>query len=166
MSESMTIARALRVAKKLAGVIAERQGRLRTVSTWREERTPSFDFNQTLVEHDEAVAQLIQLRVAVARANALTTVVHCDVEMPLAEAIRRADELKGRATLFAGIPLNAHEERQVIEYDDRGRPVYETVRHVSVWTEAERAAKIQEIRDELELLTDLIEEANHKTRLS
>lgn len=166
MSQSLTIARALRSAKKLAGVIAERQSRLKAAASWREGQPTAFNFADTLAEHDAAVDELVCLRSRMALANASTTLEHHGRELTLAEAIRRTEELKGRAALFAALTLTAGERREVVEYDERGRPVYETVRQVAVWTEAERAARVEAIRAELEELVDAIEEANHRTRLS
>lgn len=166
MSQSLTVARGLRTAKKLAGQVAELQSRLRGASSWRESQPPAFDFAATLEAHDAAVDELVTLRSRIARANALTTLEHRGRELTVAEAIRRADELKGRIQLFTSLDLSAGERREANDYDDRGRPVYETVRQVAVWTLAERAAKVDEVRAELEELVDAIEETNHQTRLS
>lgn len=166
MSQSLTVAKGLRVAKKLAGHVAELQGRLRGASSWRESQPPAFDFAATLVAHDAAVDELVTLRSRIARANAFTTLSHRGCELTVAEAIRRADELKGRAVLLASLDLSAGERREATDYDDRGRPVYETVRQVAVWTPAERAARVEAIRAELEELVDAIEEVNHQTRLT
>lgn len=166
MSQSLTIARALRCAKKLAGTIAERQTRLKASASWRDGQPTAFDFAVTLAEHDAAVDEMVSLRAKMARANALTVLEHRGHELTLAEAIRRVEELKGRAALLSSLTLTAGERREIVEYDDRNHPVYQTVRQVAVWTEAERATKVEAIRAQIEELVEAIEETNHRTRLS
>ncbi|TAL50031.1 hypothetical protein EPN81_04000 [Patescibacteria group bacterium] len=160
---TLTIARALRRAKTLEGRVAELTKRLSSTTTWREDAPPAFEFEATLKEHDAAVEELLQLRTGVARANATATLEFEGRTMCLTEAIRRQAELKGRLTLFAGFSLRAGVERVHVGYDERHRPSYEEVAHTAVWSEPERANKLEELRARLESLNEALETANHGT---
>ena len=165
-TQNLTIARGLRRAKKLEGQIAERAKRLAGCSSWQSGRKPAFDFVSVLGEHDERIEELSSLRVAIARANALTTVELDGEQVTLTALIRRMQELKGRAKLMEGLNLQQGVETVDRGYDrSTGTYLQTEVEYKAVWTEPERASNIEAIRDELEQLSELIEEANHRTVL-
>ncbi len=146
-------------------MISTVQVRLGQVCSWRDDREPAFQFEEVLQAHDAAVAELEQLRTQIAVANATTRVEVGGETILLAAAIRRMTELKGRHVMFSGLHLQSGTEREVLEYDDRGRPVTEERQWKSIWTEPERAAKLERLQDQMEDLSEAIEEANHRTRL-
>lgn len=163
-TKTLTIARALREVKKLKGEIATLTQRLVGSSTWLETRKPDFEFGATLTERDAKVARLVALKAAIGRANSAAKVEHRGVSLSLAESILRLDELKGRKSLFAGLQLRRETERQHTgDYDANGRPVYEVVAWQSVWSEPERAQKLEEIQTEIDELNEALEECNHRT---
>ena len=165
MSKPLTIARGLRRAKQLKGRVAELSSRLSGTTSWKDGDKPDFTFEETLEEHDKAVAELVNLRTDIARANAVGTIAFEGETIVLTKAIRLQDELKGRITLFKGFDLRQGSDRVHTGYDDRSRAVYEVVTHEAVWTERDRAEKIEALRARLETLNELLEEANHTTRL-
>ena len=165
MSNPLTIARGLRRAKQVKGRVADLRSRLAGTTTWKDGAKPDFTFEETLEDHDKAVAELVDLRTAIARANAVGTVEFEGETIVLTKAIRLQDELKGRITLFKGFDLRQGDDRVHTGYDERSRMVYEVVTHKAVWTERMRAEKIEALRARLETLNELIEEANHTTRL-
>ncbi len=163
---SLTIAKGLRRAKTLEGKVAELARRLAGCTTWVQGKEHAFDFVETLKAHDEAVAELVRIRTSIARANATTELEFEGRRMTLTEGIRCQAELKGRITQFAGFDLSQGTEHvHDGAYDERGRPVYQDVVRVAVWSEPERAAKIEVLRAQLETLNEALETANHLTRL-
>ncbi|NQV88751.1 MAG: hypothetical protein HQ488_00305 [Parcubacteria group bacterium] len=165
MSKPLTIARGLRRAKQVQGRVAEMRARLLTTTSWQKDQKPEFTFDETLASFDAAVDELVSLRTAIARANATATVQFGDRSITLAEAIRQQAELKGRITLFQSLGLRQGEERVHVGYDERSRPTHEVVVYEAVWTERQRAEQIEGLRARLETLGELLEEANHTTRL-
>ncbi len=165
MTNHLTISVALRRAKTLEGRVAELAKRLLGTTTWRADAPPAFGFEATLTEHDSAVEELLLLRTGIARANALGTLSFEGLSLCLSEAIRRQSELKGRIAQFASFNLKCGTERVSVSYDDRGRPVYDEVVHKAIWSEPERAAKLQELRTRLEALNEVLEAANHRIKI-
>ncbi|MBU0595550.1 hypothetical protein KJ567_02550 [Candidatus Bipolaricaulota bacterium] len=166
MSQTLTIARALRQAKKLKGQVAILDRRLGTCASWREDREADFDFSETLQERNRKVEELTVLRTGIARANASASVAHRGREMSLTEAILRMGELKGLKKLYAGLQLRRETEREYAGYDDDGRQRHVQLTWTSVWSEAERAGKLDEIQEEIDELNEALEEANHRTPVS
>ncbi len=163
---AITVAKALRQGKQLKGTIATLRARLGTTTSWVEGKPSAFKFEETLAAHDKAVEELTKLKAAIAASNATTEVEHRGRTMSVAEAIHRMSELKGRLDMYQGFQLRSGKERgDLTSYDAHNRPVYEPVEWKSALSEPERAAKLDEIRKELEELNEALEEANHRTKV-
>lgn len=163
---AITVAKALRTGKQLKGTIATLRARLGTTTSWLEGKPPAFNFEETLTAHDAAVEQLTKLKASIAASNAAAQVEHGGRTMSVAEAIHRMSELKGRLDMYQGFQLRSGKERgDLVSYDAHNRPQYETVEWKSALTEPGRAAKLDEIRKELEGLNEALEEANHRNKV-
>lgn len=160
----VSIAKALRLRKQLKGQIADLARRAQGCVAVADGKAADFDFAAVNAERKAKIDRLVRLETAIARANAATTVVWQNREMPLTEVIRRQEELKGEITFVAGLTLqNGPVRSHTGEYDERRQPVYTTVQWKSAYTEPERVALLAELRAECEGLNELLEEANHRT---
>ncbi len=162
----LTIARSLRRAKQLRGEIATLTERIKGSTFWKKGEDPDFQYEDLMTARDRAVTDLTSLRAGIARANAANTLVYQGHELSLAEAVLTLGELKGKAVLLKEIVLRHGEHRIAshVGWDDEGRRVgAEVTVYQAVMTEPERAAKLDELRGEIDALNELLEEANHRT---
>ncbi len=164
-----TVSQALRAIKRQKGRLAELTARASAVVSYEAGKKPSFDFSATRTEIGQARETLIRLESAVANANATTEVTWGDRAVTLSEAIRRLQECKAEIAWLSGLQLKSGSERHSeIDFDeDTGRNVRKQreVTYESCLTEPERVAQIEQLRLRFEELNDLVEAANHRTRI-
>lgn len=159
---SMSIRRALARAKELKGLISTLDERLKSCVSWEEGVEPAFTFSEVVAEREVAVAELITLRAAIARANA-TTVIHSrEREMDLAEVVIHLTELRSSLTLYKSLELKRGPVRSARGYDG----AREVITYRSAITEPERAATLLRLQAEFTELNELAEEANHHTQVA
>jgi hypothetical protein len=162
----ITIARALKLVKRLAGKVAELNERLQGLTVYRDDKPQDFKFEEVLAAHDQAVAELMGLRVQIAIANATTQVEFEGKSTTLTGLLHEMNETKGRKTLFQNFSLQMRGDREHTgEFDALGRAVTKVIPWKLVMTEPERVAKLEELQNRIAALDELIEETNHRTLL-
>jgi hypothetical protein len=164
---SMTISQGLRKLKKLKGLLAEAQARATQSTSWADEAKPVFDFAAERAKRAELQDEIVRIETGIARANALTRITVEDREMPIAEAIRRLQELKADLAWLPTLNLRAGTEKSVeYDYDEvtgRNVPRTKSVVYTAVMSQPERVVEIQALRDRFDVINDALETANHRT---
>lgn len=164
----MTIASALRRIKRLKGDMDALAQRAASAVSHLKDAAPAFPFKETRSLLNATRAELIQLRAAVARANATTTVEWAGKPITLAEAIGLLQEIKAEISWLRGLTIREGTTRSSEwDYDDMGRRSrrVEEVTYVTNLTEVARAKELQDLADKFEHLNALVEAANHSTTL-
>lgn len=166
---TMTIASALRRIKRLKGDMDALAQRAASAVSHLKDAAPAFPFKETRSLLNATRAELIQLRAAVARANATTTVEWSGKPIALAEAIGQLQEIKAEISWLRGLTIREGTTRSSEwDYDDMGRRSrrVEEVTYVTNLTEVARAKELQGLADRFEQLNARVEAANHSTTLS
>ena len=166
MSDKLTIAQALRRIKKLKGQIAENEQRARAGVSYDSAKVPAFRYQEAVEKmfatQDEVVA--LESRVAVANATGTVTV-SGEGTLPLSQAVRILQELKGRIAFLKGLHLRSETVKdRSQEWDDTEMKhitrVTETT-FVSDLSEQDRDNQVKTLQDRFETLNNAVEDANH-----
>lgn len=163
----LTISQGLRQAKKLKGQLAELQNRAFTSVSYKASQKPAFDFADTLAKLESVRAELVSLETRIALANARATV-QCDgADVPLVQAVRQLQELKGSIAWLKTLPSRAQTDTTEDEWDftDDGKRTKLPVPWKCDLPEADRAAKAEALQAKFDALNDAVERANHTTVL-
>ena len=165
-----TISQGLRRVKQLKGLLREHETRASESVSYAAGKQPKFGFKAEREARTKAQSELIRIESAIAVANAKTRIdADGRTQMPLAEAIRRLQEIKGDITFLSGLTLrDGTEEEASHEWDDgAGRNVRRTkqVTYVSELSVVNRVAEVQALRERFEALNDAVEAANHRTQI-
>lgn len=166
MSESLTIAQALRRVKKLKGLIAEHQIRAKQGVSYVSDKVPAFRFAEEVAAIARATEELVGLESRIAVANATAIVCDDGVNLSLAKAIRILQETKGMITFYQGLCLReGTEKNRESDWDDNENKsitrITEIV-YISDLSEQERDRKVKLLQNRFEALNNLVEDANHK----
>lgn len=162
----MSIAQALRRIKKLKGQIAENEQRAKAGVSYDATKVPAFRYKEAVENmwalQDEVVA--LESKVAVANASAKVTA-SGEGEVPMAQAIRTLQELKGRIAFLKGLHLrNETVKERTNDWDDvemkHINRVTETV-WVSDLSEKDRDQLVKTLQDRFETLNNAVENSNH-----
>lgn len=164
-----TVAQGLRRVRKLKGRLAELVQRANGSVSYTSDNKPAFDFAETRSEIARQRAELVRIESGIARANASAFIVWEDKRVPLACAIRTLTEIKAEIAEIRGLRLRCDTERHVEnEWDEAANRYATRVREVvwvSAMSEPDRVKLLSELADRFERLNDLVETANHQTRL-
>ncbi|MDD2786066.1 MAG: hypothetical protein PHS79_04220 [Patescibacteria group bacterium] len=167
---TMTIAQALRRIKKNKGRVAELKARATQSVSYEAGKKPVFDFKALRENLSKTKEELIRLEAAVTVANANARILFEGRDMPLAEAVRRLQELKDDMSWLPQLNVREGVER-VADYEfDPEKERQIRVTRETVWaselSELERVSEIDSLRDRFERLNDLVEQANHRTEVA
>lgn len=164
---SLTISQGLRQASKLKGQLAELQTRASAAVTYKASAKPAFDFGATVEKLESVRAELTQLETRIALANAKATVTFDGAEMPLTQAVRTLQELKGTIAWIKTVPSRAQAETTEEEwtYDDDMKRVKTVVTWKCDLPEAARAERAEALQAKFDALNDLVEQVNHVTTI-
>ena len=167
MSETntITIAKALREIKKLKGRISDLDARIVDAVSWRKDRQGEFDFNKLIDERAEFVTQLIGLKAARDRANAVNELTFKDARISIAQAIAQMSELKGEVKLITVLQIRRGSEEEHRSFDRSGEPTFRTIVWESALTEQAKLQQLDDLREQIDELNDRLEEANHSVRI-
>lgn len=175
-----TIAQGLRRIKRLKGEHAVFTQRAQQSTQWVDDKKPTFEFNQMVENREKTTEELIRLKAAIARANAITTVEFEDKTWTIQELVFLMAELKDQVTFYNGLHLrqeredvekvqrweyNDGEEYFSVDAKDKRKLVKEEIVHHSALSERERVEKVDELRRCIDALNDLLESRNHTTKL-
>jgi hypothetical protein len=167
----MTVSAAIRRVKKLKGLIAERDGRLKESAVFLESKTPAFPFGDAFGEREKLVSEMISIQTAIAKSNAVTMILsQAQAHWSVAYVVRRLDEMKATIKMLKDLPFRAKTREEVIEESrdwDETMSKQITVRKTLVWISAmsqvERAKRVESMTDTFELLNNDLEVSNHST---
>jgi hypothetical protein len=167
---SMTIGAALREIKSVKGEVSEHGQRaarsiMFSVTEGVEPPVQVFDFATERKARERAQEWLVRLQSAVAVTNARTSITFEGRKMPLAEAIRRFEELKGDLAWLEALQINERvETRREVEYADGVLTGHRTVKttHSSHLSERDRVKEVAVLRERAKSLNLLIEATNHR----
>jgi len=167
--ETISIAAALRRAKRIKGQIAEHTTRATAAALYVEGKEPAFTFSTSVESRKALVKELLHIEVAVADANAKGTLSSGSV----LHAIRRLAELKSEMAFYRALPVRAKEHDVEIEkerdYDtaiEKYVMVEKKTVHISAITQAKRASIVEALQLDFEKLNQELESFNHKTTVS
>jgi hypothetical protein len=166
MSESLTIAQALRRVKKLKGLVAEHQTKAKNGVSYVADKVPAFRFGDEMTAIAEAIAEMVDLESRIAIANATSQVQEGDETLTLAKAIRTLQEIKGYIAFYQGLLLrDGVEKTRESDWDEDScksiSRVVETT-YVSDLSEQARDRRVKDLQNRFETLNNLVEDANHK----
>lgn len=169
----MTVSAAIRRVKKLKGLIAERDGRLKESAVFLETKVPAFTFNDSFGEREKLVSEMIRLQTAIAESNAKTKISGSAPEAPsVAWVVRRLDEMKATIKMLKDFPFRAKNREEVVEETrewDETVTKQITVRKTLIWisamAQAERAKRVEAMTDAFEALNNELEVSNHSTSI-
>lgn len=167
---SMTIGAALREIKSVKGEVSEHGQRaarsiMFSVTEGVEPPVQVFDFATERKARERAQEWLVRLQSAVAVTNARTSITFEGRKMPLAEAIRRFEELKGDLAWLEALQINERvEARREVEYADGVPTGHRTVKttHSSHLSERDRVKEVAVLRERAKSLNLIIEATNHR----
>lgn len=148
--------------------MAELSARAASCVSFVDGQAPVFDFATVRSQAAEVREELVCLEAGVARANATATVAWQGRNLVVAEAIRRLQEMRGEISWLSSLSIREGVETvSEHDYDDAGRVARRNreIRHVSRLSEANRVAEIERLREGFASLNDVVEAANHTTRL-
>lgn len=166
--DKISIAAALRRAKRIKGQIAEQTARATAGAVYVEGKEPAFTFAAASEARKGLIEQLLVIEVAVAQANAGTK--NLIGGKSVLHTIRKLAELKSEIAFYRALPVRAKAEDIEIEesvaYDysveKNIRHEKKTV-HVSAITQAKRAEIVDKLQLEFEELNAALESYNHQT---
>lgn len=155
------------MTSKLKGQIAELQLRASTCVSHKASARPAFDFAETMSKMESARRDLVLLETRIALANARATVKFEGSVIPLVQAVRQLQELKGTIAWVKTVPSRAQAEttEDEFDYDDDMKRVKRSVTWKCGLPEADRAKKVEELQSKFDVLNDAVEQANHVTSL-
>ncbi len=168
---SMTIGAALREIKSVKGDISRHGQRaarsiMYSVTEGVEPTAPVFDFTEERKAFERAQEWLVRLQSAVAVTNARTLITFEERKMPLAEAIRRFEEFKGRIAWIEALQINERVERrqEPLSRASTGATEYREVKttHTSHLSERDRVKEVAALQKRANALNRLIEATNHR----
>jgi hypothetical protein len=162
---TMTISKALRQIKKLKGQIADVTSRMMATTSFREDQLPDFDYATLRTERSTSVLELVALKAAVAKANALATIRYNDKDVTVTEGIYILSELKAEAELLSQFNLRHGLEKEYVGRSTDGTPTYNSYNWTAVMTEQERVDALAALRQEIDNLNDALETSNHIVKI-
>ena len=167
MNDKISIAAALRRAKRIKGQIAEHTTRATAGVTWDEGKEPGFTYEASVESRAKLVAELLKLDVAVAEANAGTKLPD---GKPVVYAIRKLAELRSEIAFFRALPVRTKqidvETERERDYDamlEKYVMTEKTTTHRSAISQAKRSEIVDALQLEFETLNAALEHHNHKT---
>src|SRR5271166_1587242 len=174
MSDRISIAAALRRAKRIKGQIAEQTTPATAGAVYVEGKEPAFTFAAAVETRKSLVAELLAIEVAVAQANANPPNIGGKVTTidgkPVLYVIRKLAELKGEIAFYRALPVRAKEQDVDVEVETDYDIVLEKhvrrekkTMHISAITQAKRAAHVEKLQLEFETLNAALESHNHQT---
>jgi hypothetical protein len=172
INKSKTVAQALRRIKRLKGQHSTLTQRAHQSTYWVNNEKTTFEFAKVVEEREQVTKELIELKAAIARANANTEVEFEDKTWTIQELVFLMAELKDEVTFYANLSLRQEKEsvEEVKDWvfdeeSDKGKLVVKEIQHHSVLSERERVDKLDKLRQRIDELNDLLESSNHTTRL-
>lgn len=167
---TMTVASTLRRIKRLKGNMDTLSARCASAVSYPSESKPAFLFTESRRELDATRTELVKLRAAVARANAVTMVEWEGAPISVAEAIGLLQEIKAEIAWLRGLTIREGVIKTTQEdYDEasfRSRRLVVETTYVADLKEVERAQQVENLADKFERLNALVEAANHSTRIA
>lgn len=166
----MMISQAMRRIARLKGQMSKLCARAKSVVSYDKAKPPAFKFDPTREEIAKVRAELVTLKAARAKANAMTSIT-CEgmPEMTLAEAVCRLQEYKDEMSWLEGLTLRAGTDTTVdMVYDqvnERRVPSRVETVYVTELTEVDRAAAVEALQAQFDALNDAVETANRTTQL-
>lgn len=170
-TETMTVSKALRLAKTLKGQLSTLTSRANESFNWEEgngKKAPNFKFSETIDERVRTANKLSQLKAAIAKSNCMNNVRADGVEVTMQEAIFKMAELKSEKDFFENLRVvdsESSEFRTVVVSKGKskgqlGQKEYKRV-FKSALTEKERLAKVDALQKRIDSLNDVLETNNH-----
>ena len=144
----MTLQKALKLKKKLAGEIAKHASRMRTSNSKEVGTKSDFNAEEEYNSWVEKTVQLIELKKKIYVAN-----------MPIVDKIFRLAELKGMIQTLKAVPTKEGKAR----LSGYGSNAGEQVDYEAVISSDQVNSKIEEWEVEIEILQDELDEFNAKT---
>lgn len=168
----LTLSQALRRVSALKGLVATLTERASANVLWEGDSQPVFDFVEVLALREAAVLELIELKAAIARVNAVTTAEFEGHSWTLQQLVFYQAELKGLLAFYSGLRVCKHQGEVVVRrggyaYDEDGerRVVRDEIAQHSAITERSRVEKTDELRRQIGELNGLLEARNHTTEV-
>lgn len=168
----VTVAAAIRRIKKLKGELGVLDARLKSAVVYVEGKEPPFLFGETMMRREEKLSQLLQLQTALSISNAATSFSYRGGAVSVAWAIRKTQEIKALASLYAELPVrdrrrDVETKRETVWDDVTDKHVREAVEtvYVSAITKVDQAAAIESLTAEFEELNTALEACNHDTKI-
>jgi hypothetical protein len=167
---SMTLSQALRRIKKIKGDLAENLARSLPSVTWKVGDDPAFNFNTLVEDSNKLRLELCRLKAAVAVTNATTFEMDGDRKISLAEAVVILSEMKAELKHLEDLKIYVRNQKLVSDeertWDDfANKHITKKVQWQCALPEAERVARVNEVKARFEALNDAVESANHRTVL-
>jgi hypothetical protein len=164
---NMTIAQALRHAKKLKGRIDEARTRATGCVSFYADAAVAFDFAEQLKRADDASAELAELQGRLAVANARETLTHDGATVTVAHAVRVLQELRGRIAWLRALAVKQTERgNEMVAVYIPAQGHMQTPREVVCrLPEATKAARVDELQEKFDTLNAAVEALNHTARI-
>lgn len=162
-----TVAQALRHTKKLKGRIDEARARAVQSASFYTDSPPAFDFAEQLARADAASAELAQLEADIAGSNGATRVSYGNRSVSVAWCVRMLSELRGRIAWLKALPVKAQASmNELVSVHTPGVGYQQMARPVECkLPEAAKAALVERLQDEFDLLNAIVEASNQTTTI-
>jgi|SRR6185295_9170205 len=160
---NVTIAQALRRAKKLKGQIDESRTRAAGCASFFTDSPPAFQFDEQLKRADGACDELAELESRISAANAANSIVWRDRNLQLCWCVRMLADLKGRLAWLRALQVKQQASTmELVNVHTPGVGYQQMARPAECkLPEAAKAALIEQIQDRFDELNALVEAANH-----
>jgi hypothetical protein len=164
MSETITLSDALRRLSAVRGDLARWNALYPASNVWVEDQPkPAYTEDEVSAEIAKATEALIQLKTAVALANAAHRIDVGDHTVPLVEAIYRLAENKSMQLTLANLGVASEKESPVERrvYNDEGKITTVKVKQHASVTTRERDERLKALREAFATLNSKLEHANN-----
>ncbi len=167
----ISIASALRRAKRIKGQIAEQTQRAKVAAFYEEEKEPAFKFSECIAKRAALVQELLRIEVEVAKANAVGTLAN---GQSVLASIRQLGEIRSEIAFYRELTTLRTKPRdtdtvETTDYDmDLGKHVRREKKttYVSAITQVQRAERIEQLQLAFEQLNASLESFNHITNIN
>jgi len=162
-----TVSQALRRIKELKGKVALVSRRMAESVCWVEPgNKPTYVFSALDEERDALVVELVVLKGRLAKTNTNTNIVADGKTMSIQTAVFAMAELKAEREMLGGLRIVEGEFKDHVDgYDEKGRPIYETKKHVAALGLLKRDEAVAALEKRITEINEVVEDANHRTAL-
>lgn len=162
---TISVNRALRLAKRIEERIKELQERAMKSNLFFDQEPPAWDFKETYNQIDKDCAALASLRANIAESNARTMINYRDDQFSVAAALRGIDKATKLAKWLDGVPSDPKREGvRVVErkgraYDEKSEILQ--LKYTCRMITGEKQEIVEALKLQAAEINDLVEEANH-----